>query len=315
MGAAAVLGRFLGKAHDKLWHMTSSGELCVAQSRIAELGADEVSIEVDGECHPILTCSRLTSQRSGLCDEFGLTGSVCSHGQPLLGMFLAMPAPERFLYYDLALQELLLEARVNVMYLDTGCSYSRHLQLHSPEAAAPGHIRVPWWHARGHGVNCCLRNSGLYLPGRLCAAASAYIVAMSCGLCCCMQGALMLMRAWWTAWSRFRLQYSECTATAFLAVKLRNMQYTCCNKTLALLMLATEHVKHYSAGAGRRVGETCEQLWAQLKPLTSITRYMAKPNYQDCIDDFLGFVAAARLEEFVPFMVGQHKSLVRKLGK
>ncbi|KAF6246657.1 hypothetical protein COO60DRAFT_1200439 [Scenedesmus sp. NREL 46B-D3] len=106
MGAAAVLGLFLGKAHDKLWHMTSSGELYVAQSRIAELGADEVSIEVDGECHPILTCSRLTSQRSGLCDAFGLTGSVCSHGQPLLDMFLAMPAPERFLYYDLALQEL-----------------------------------------------------------------------------------------------------------------------------------------------------------------------------------------------------------------
>ncbi|KAF6264879.1 hypothetical protein COO60DRAFT_1698019 [Scenedesmus sp. NREL 46B-D3] len=174
MGAAAVLGLFLGKAHDKLWHMTSSGELYVAQN--------EVSIEVDGECHLILTCSRLTSQRSGLCDAFGLTGSVCSHGQPLLDMFLAMPAPERFLYYDLALQELLLEARVNVMYLDTGCSYSRHLQLHSPEAAAPGHIRVPW------------------------------------------------------------------------------------------------------------VGETCEQLWAQLKPLTSITRYMAKPNHQDRIDDFLGFV-------------------------
>jgi hypothetical protein len=71
----------------------------------------------------------------------------------------------------------------------------------------------------------------------------------------------------------------------------------------------------FDAGAGRKVGETCEQLWAQLKPLTSITRYMAKPNYQDCIDDFLGFVAAARLADFVPFMVGQHRSLVRKLGE
>jgi hypothetical protein len=69
------------------------------------------------------------------------------------------------------------------------------------------------------------------------------------------------------------------------------------------------------AGACRRVGETCEQLWAQLKPLSSITRYMAKPNYLDCIDDFFGFVASERLEEFVPFMVGQHKSLVRKLGE
>jgi hypothetical protein len=68
-------------------------------------------------------------------------------------------------------------------------------------------------------------------------------------------------------------------------------------------------------GAGRKVGETCEQLWAQIKPLTSITRYMAKPYYQDCIDDFLGFVAASRLAEFVPFMVGRHRSLVRKLGE
>jgi hypothetical protein len=102
--------------------MTASGELQVQQSLIAEHGADEVSIEVEGECHPQLSCSRVTSLRSGISDECGLTGAVCSHGQPLLGMFLAMPAPERFLYYDLALQQLLLEARVDVMYLDTGCS-------------------------------------------------------------------------------------------------------------------------------------------------------------------------------------------------
>ncbi|WIA32923.1 hypothetical protein OEZ86_006092 [Tetradesmus obliquus] len=78
---------------------------------------------------------------------------------------------------------------------------------------------------------------------------------------------------------------------------------TCCLRNSGL----------YLPGAGRRVGETCEQLWAQLKPLTSVTRYMAKPNYLDCIDDFLRFVAAARLAEFVPFMVEQHRSLVRKL--
>lgn len=59
----------------------------------------------------------------------------------------------------------------------------------------------------------------------------------------------------------------------------------------------------------------CEQLWALLKPLTSLTRYMAMPNYLDCIDDFFGFVAAARLADFVPFMVQQHRSTVRKLGE
>jgi hypothetical protein len=59
----------------------------------------------------------------------------------------------------------------------------------------------------------------------------------------------------------------------------------------------------------------CEQLWALLKPLTSLTRYMAMPNYLDCIDDFFGFVAAARLADFVPFMVQQHRNTVRKLGE
>ncbi|WIA35911.1 hypothetical protein OEZ86_004290 [Tetradesmus obliquus] len=69
----------------------------------------------------------------------------------------------------------------------------------------------------------------------------------------------------------------------------------------------------YLPGACRRVGEMCEQLWAQLKPLASVTRYMAMPNYLDCIDDALGFVASSRMAGFVPFMVQQHKSNLRKL--
>lgn len=70
-----------------------------------------------------------------------------------------------------------------------------------------------------------------------------------------------------------------------------------------------------SPGAGRRVGETCEQLWAQAKSLTSQTRYMATPNYLDCWDDFMGYTAYTRLKGFVSFMVEQHRTVVRKLGK
>lgn len=69
------------------------------------------------------------------------------------------------------------------------------------------------------------------------------------------------------------------------------------------------------AGACWRVGEACEQLWAHIKSLASLTRYMAKPNYLDCLDDFFGYVAATRMAEFVPFMVEQHRSNVRKLGE
>lgn len=68
-------------------------------------------------------------------------------------------------------------------------------------------------------------------------------------------------------------------------------------------------------GAGRRVGETCEQLWAQAKALTSLTRYMAKHNYLDCWDDFFGFVASNKMADFVPFMLAQHRGAYRKLGK
>lgn len=33
------------------------------------------------------------------------------------------------------------------------------------EGPAPGAIKVPWWHARGHGPSCYVKNSGLYLQG------------------------------------------------------------------------------------------------------------------------------------------------------
>lgn len=92
-----MLGRFLGRAHTRLWDMKGNSQLHVKQTKLAELGADEVSIEVAGECHPQLSCARETSLHSGISDECGLAGGVCSHGFPLLGMFLAMPAPERFL--------------------------------------------------------------------------------------------------------------------------------------------------------------------------------------------------------------------------
>lgn len=160
---------FLGAAHAELWELVASGELPPTSSRQRNTAAgDDVDLELDGQCHPHLSCARETSLVSGISDECGLVGGVCSHGQPLVGGFAAMPAPERLLYYDLILKHKLLEAGVDIMFLDTGCTYARHWQLHMPEdAPKPVHIRVPWWHARGHGSSCYLRNSGLYLSGLL----------------------------------------------------------------------------------------------------------------------------------------------------
>ena len=50
-------------------------------------------LEFDQPCHPRLTCARETSVlHSGISDECGLAGAVCSHGLPMLGCMLAMPA-------------------------------------------------------------------------------------------------------------------------------------------------------------------------------------------------------------------------------
>lgn len=162
--------RFFGAAHDTTWSMAAAGELSGAARSTAEegssTGADDVSLELDGECHPRLTCAREASVGSAVSHVCGIAGCVCSHGQPLHGGMLAMPAPERFAYYDNMMSTILKQADVDIMYLDTGCTYMRHWQLYMPQdSPAPRHIRVPWWHARGHGRSCCWRNSGLYLPG------------------------------------------------------------------------------------------------------------------------------------------------------
>lgn len=124
----------------------------------------ELDAQVEHNCHPHLSCARETSVSSGISDEHGLVGAVCAHGQPLLGLMAAMPAPERLVYYDLLTSRLQELVDLGVMYLDTGCTFSAHWRLHMP--GAPRFvIKVPWWHARGHGESCYLTFSGFYYPG------------------------------------------------------------------------------------------------------------------------------------------------------
>lgn len=161
-----VQHRFLDAAHNKLWDMHAAGELPVSSSGSAAV-ADDVDLELDGQCHPHLSCARETSITSGISEQCGLAGCTCSHGIPIMGGFVAMPSPERFLYYDLLLEPLLSVLDVDVMYLDTGCVYKKHFAASKQDgAAAPKHIRVPWWHCRGHGSHCAPYNSGLYLTGK-----------------------------------------------------------------------------------------------------------------------------------------------------
>jgi hypothetical protein len=124
----------------------------------------EAEAQVEHNCHPNLSCARESSVSSSISDEHGIVGAVCAHGQPLLELYLAMPAHERLLFYDLAASFLAARVDLGVMYLDTGCIFEAHWNRHMP-GPPPFDIKLPWWHARGHGEDCYLKNSGFYKPG------------------------------------------------------------------------------------------------------------------------------------------------------
>lgn len=173
-------GHFFAQAHADVWQLkadggslplssTGSSGLGGGSSSTAAGSVDDAELEleavVEDSCHPRLTCARETSLCGSISDVCGVAAGVCSHGLPLLGAAMAMPAHERFLYYDLLLSHLLSTADVRLMYLDTGCSYAAHWRLYMPKGTAPAEIKVPWWHAQGHGAACYVKNSGLYLSG------------------------------------------------------------------------------------------------------------------------------------------------------
>jgi hypothetical protein len=63
------------------------------------------------------------------------------------------------------------------------------------------------------------------------------------------------------------------------------------------------------------VGENCEQLWAQMRPLYKLTRYMTGSAYQDTLDDALVLVADGKMHGCVEFMKQQQDAMERKLSK
>jgi hypothetical protein len=71
---------------------------------------------------------------------------------------------------------------------------------------------------------------------------------------------------------------------------------------------------HVIAGAGRRIGEWCEQLWAAFKPVASMTRYMSKANFVNFMDDMLGWTAMQRYHGFHEFMLTARRNNSKKLG-
>ena len=142
-------------------------------SKAARLISDE------GVCSSHLHCSRPDAGSSSgpVCDILGLVGGTCSHGIPLLGLFMQMSTPEQFAFYLL----LLLAFSINMaahgfpaadVYIDFACRlkgrWQRFLAGRHPavqQACSKLRLMVNWMHAAGHSWTCQLVNSGRFILG------------------------------------------------------------------------------------------------------------------------------------------------------
>lgn len=70
-----------------------------------------------------------------------------------------------------------------------------------------------------------------------------------------------------------------------------------------------------ATGAGRRVGENCEHLWAELRPTFGLTRYMTTDKYISTLEDVLLQVSEDKMRSYVTFMERQARAAVKKLGE
>jgi hypothetical protein len=150
---------FFGAPHQRLWQLQASGPLPMSStissssSSMPDADADDIALELEAQvahdCHPRLSCARETSLSSSSSDECGVAGGVCSHGMPLLGGMLAMPAPERFLYYDLLVsslqQQVDLKGVVPGHWLHLRCTLAHtHVRCAAPAPHQAALVACTW---------------------------------------------------------------------------------------------------------------------------------------------------------------------------
>lgn len=70
-----------------------------------------------------------------------------------------------------------------------------------------------------------------------------------------------------------------------------------------------------TAGAGRRVGEDCEHLWAGARPVFSLTRYMTTDKYISTLEDALLQISEDKMRNYVTFMERKAQATEKKLGE
>ena len=81
-------------------------------------------------------------------DERNVCGAVCSHGVPIRQLFMSSPAHENFSQYK-AMVALALHhvPELEVLLLDIGCQFSKHMQRRMPTWASRLRCFIGWLHA------------------------------------------------------------------------------------------------------------------------------------------------------------------------
>jgi hypothetical protein len=167
--AEPVFGEYFGAADRRVQEAFAAGELRSAALAAAEAAAaSEAPPPVVDDCpHPNLSCARATAKKGGILDTYGVAGACCAHGFPLAECFINMPTPEQFAYYDIMLNDVILQqASIMDMYLDVNCKYEPHWRRITDPSVQQEHSQlrffVPEMHAKSHGQHCYQARSSMY---------------------------------------------------------------------------------------------------------------------------------------------------------
>jgi hypothetical protein len=72
---------------------------------------------------------------------------------------------------------------------------------------------------------------------------------------------------------------------------------------------------HLQTGSGRRVGENCEHLWALLRAVLKLARYMGKRRYLAALETALQLISDDKLQAIIQTMVDMDAACRKKLGE
>ena len=214
----------------------------------------------------------------GEVDRTGICGATCSHVIPVKEMMLDMRVPEHWALYDALLLELLRccpGMASGVVYLDLACRYRAHWQKLVDKLVTEG---VEW-------VRPEWRNLRILLPWM-----HAQGHDHGCQL---LNSALYQVRS------------------ACAPARLRCFVWTSPRNVLRV----SEPLPHRAQiGVGRRVGEQTEALWARIKPVAGLVRYMAQHRRHDTLEGVLHDITCQVQEDFPKLMETLVKHASQQLG-